>query len=192
MLAVLRSERLTLSEPDARDIDALCAYCSDPEILRWVPLPDPFERVHAEYFVNTFVPEGRENGTRAEWALRLEPGAPLIGMIELLIEPARSANIGFWIAEKFRGRGLMGEAINTVADHVFDQEGRALIRIHWEAMIGNDSSARLARKVGFQFEGTSRASIVFRGQRRDGWHASLLATDARSPHDGWPDIGRIR
>jgi len=190
MLTSLRSNRLTLSEPHERDIDALCEYCADQDVLRWMPLPDPFERVHAEYFVRTFVPEGRANGTRAEWALRLEPDAPLIGMVELSFEPVKSAVIGFWIAQKHRGRGLMTEAIGTVADHVFDPAGRGLTRIRWEAMVGNDSSARVARRVGFQFEGVARASIVYRGQRRDGWHASLLATDARSMHPGWPtEIG---
>jgi RimJ/RimL family protein N-acetyltransferase len=186
MLAPLRSEHLTLSEPDARDIDALFAYCSDQEILRWIPLPDPYERAHAEYFVNTFVPEGRQNGTRAEWALRLEPDAPLIGVVELLFEPVRSAVIGFWIGREHRGRGLITEAINAVADHAFDQNGRALIRIRWEAMVGNNASAHVARNVGFQFEGTERAGLVFRGHRQDAWRASLLATDARAPHDGWP------
>jgi RimJ/RimL family protein N-acetyltransferase len=186
MLAPLRSEHLTLSEPDARDIDALFTYCSDPEILRWIPLPDPYERAHAEYFVNTFVPEGRQNGTRAEWALRLEPDAPLIGVVELLFEPVRSAVIGFWIGREHRGRGLITEAINAVADHAFDQNGRALIRIRWEAMVGNNASAHVARNVGFQFEGTERAGLVFRGHRQDAWRASLLATDARAPHDGWP------
>jgi RimJ/RimL family protein N-acetyltransferase len=186
MLAPLRSEHLTLSEPDARDIDALCRYCADPEILRWIPLPDPFERVHAEYFVRTFVPAGRQHGTRAVWGLRLQPHAPLIGIVELLFEPIHSANIGFWIAERYRRRGLMTEAINAVADRVFDPHRRRLTRIHWEAMIGNDASAFVARRVGFQFEGVSRAGIVFRGQRKDGWQATLLSTDARLPHEGWP------
>ncbi|HWU57335.1 MAG TPA: GNAT family protein [Microbacteriaceae bacterium] len=192
MPALLRSEHLTLSEPDARDIDALFTYCSDREILRWIPLPEPYERAHAEYFVNTFVPEGRTNGTRAEWALRLEPDAPLIGVVELQFEPVHSAVIGFWIAAEQRGRGLITEAINAVVDHAFEPEGRALIRIRWEAVIGNDASARVARRTGFQFEGTARAGIVFRGERKDGWHASLLATDTREPKDGWPpEIGRI-
>jgi len=193
MLALLRSEHLTLSEPDARDIDALCRYCADPEILRWIPLPDPFERAHAEYFVNTFVPEGRTNGTRAQWALRLDEAAELIGVVQLRFEPAQSANIGYWIAEQYRGRGLVAEALNSVADHAFAHDGRGLVRLHWEAMIGNDSSARVARKVGFRFEGTARAGIVYRGGRHDGWTASLLPDDPRRPHAGWPArIGPIR
>lgn len=186
MPVTLRSERLVLDEPGERDIDAIARYCSDPEVLRWIPLPVPFERVHAEYFVRTFVPNGKEHGTRAEWALRLTPDAPLIGMVELLFQPAKSAELGFWIAEEHRGHGLMTESLRAVVDHAFDPAGRGLIRLHWEAMIGNDASARVARRCGFHFEGTARAGIVYRGQRRDAWQASLLPTDSRLPQNGWP------
>jgi RimJ/RimL family protein N-acetyltransferase len=186
MTAPMRSSRLYLDEPDERDLDALVDYCSDPEILRWIPLPDPFERAHAEYLVRTLLPEGKTHGTRAEWAIRLEPDAPLIGVVEVLFQPVNSGEIGFWLGEKHRGNGYMTEALAAVADHLLAPDGRGLTRLHWEAMVGNDASARVARRIGFRFEGTGRQSIVFRGVRRDAWQASLLADDARQPQPGWP------
>ena len=45
--------------------------------------------------------------------------------------------------------------------------------------MGNDASLRVAEKLGFQREGTARAGLLHRGERRDGWVAGLLPGELR-------------
>lgn len=184
MTTTLTGDQVVLNEPNAGDIDTVFAICQDPEILRWVPLPDPYDRRAAEYFVDTYVPEGSATGKHMVWAIRTGADAPLRGVVELTSASDSTADIGYWLAPAARGRGLMTRSIALVLDHAFTSIG--LARVQWLTVVGNDRSARVARALGFRFEGTARSSIVFRGERRDAWRAGILATDDRMPQSGWP------
>jgi len=184
MAATLTGASLVLNTPRPADAGAVYRICQDPEILRWVPLPEPYERRRAEYFVTTYVPEGIATGKRMVWAIRTAEDAPLQGVVELATASDSAADIGYWLAPSARGHGIMTRAIGLVLDHAFASVG--LARVQWLTVVGNTRSARLARATGFRFEGTARSAILFRGQRRDVWRAAILATDTRAPQEGWP------
>jgi RimJ/RimL family protein N-acetyltransferase len=80
----------------------------------------------------------------------------------------------------------MAEALSAVVHFAFAEDGMQLCRLYWEAMAGNEGSARVARGAGFRFEGVGRGALVHRDVRKERWSASLLATDQREPADGWP------
>jgi RimJ/RimL family protein N-acetyltransferase len=86
-----------------------------------------------------------------------------------------TAEIGFWCAPAERGRGIVPDAVRAVCRWGFGALG--LERITWLAYVGNDASRRVADKVGFAVEGTLRAYLPHRGERRDAWIGSLLRTD---------------
>ena len=61
-------------------------------------------------------------------------------------------------------------------------EGLELVRIEWHANAGNVASARVARRVGFRFEGTLCLGAVGRNGREDDWVAGILVGDrGKSP-----------
>lgn len=90
----------------------------------------------------------------------------------------------------FPGRGVLTEAPTAVLDFSLAEapEGLGLVRIGWNAYAGNFGSARVAQKLGFRFEGTARLGAALRGELRDDWGGSLLASDDRSVQD-WPILG---
>jgi RimJ/RimL family protein N-acetyltransferase len=180
----IRSERLTLDAVLPSDLDAVLEYCVDDELQRWVPLPSPYERSDAEFFTGSYAASA--GTTFGLWAIRLAPGAPLLGAIELRFEPLGSATVGFWLGKPHRGQGIMTEALATLVEYGFDTEGYDLGRVHWEAVKGNWASAIVARRNGFRYEGVSRRSLVHRGERVDSWQATLLRDDSRDETDGWP------
>lgn len=184
MAATLTGESLVLNTPRHDDVDTVYAICQDPEILRWVPLPDPYDRRRAEYFIDVYVLEGITTGKRMVWAIRADAQAPLQGVIALTTASHSAADIGYWLAPSARGHGVMARSIDLVLDHAFFSIG--LARVQWASVAGNTRSARLARAAGFRFEGVGRSAIVFRTERRDEWRAAVLATDDRTPQDGWP------
>lgn len=181
--ATLLTDRLVLSVPTEDDIDAIHAACQDPALQRYTTVPSPYERPHAERFVGSA--RGRwADDLEATWAIR--SGGELVGMIGLNgITPAGAGEIGYWMAAPHRRRGLLSEAARAVVDWGFGADGAALTRIEWRAVVGNIGSARVARGLGFRYEGTLRRAAANAFGRDDAWIAGLLATDDRMPSP-WP------
>jgi len=180
----IRSTRLHLDAVVPGDVAAVLEYCVDEELQRWVPLPVPYQLSDAEYFTGTYAASA--GATFALWAIRLAPGGPLVGAIELRFEPLGSATVGFWLGKPHRGQGIMTEALATIVEYAFDPQGYDLTRLHWEAVAGNWASAIVARRNGFTYEGTQRQSLVHRTSRVDSWQASLLRGDPTTFSEGWP------
>lgn len=174
----LRTPRLLLDAPREGDIAAVFAACSDPEVLRWIPLPDPYKPADAEFFVRDYAPHGLASGRFTVWALRTDAGAPLCGVIEVRRDEAPgSASIGCWLAPEARGRGLMREALGAVAQEALDPDGLGFERLRWEHLVGNAASKRLAESAGFDFGAAERKTVDFRGERRE-VEVGLLRRDA--------------
>lgn len=61
----------------------------------------------------------------------------------------------------------------------------SLSRIEWRAVVGNTGSARVARALGFRYEGMLRQALAGPSHRDDAWIAGLLPGDDRTPV-AWP------
>ncbi|MEO8907248.1 MAG: GNAT family N-acetyltransferase [Microbacteriaceae bacterium] len=197
---VLRSERLVLVVPTTADIDVITRCCRDAAVQQWTTVPSPYSRDDAEQFVRGVVEPGWRMGTATTWGIRTDEQAPLIGMIGLDGISHGGAEMGFWLCAPARGSGIMSEAVQLVCDFGFASAGDAestdpgaqpgaglgLLLIQWHAIAGNVTSASVARRAGFQFEGVRRLGGVQRGTRVDIWSAALVSTDARRPVEDWP------
>ncbi|NGO68996.1 GNAT family N-acetyltransferase [Streptomyces boncukensis] len=175
----LRTERLILRPFAERDTDAVAAACDDPDTLRWLPLPEPYERKHALEFVTRTNPAGWAEDTMYNFGAFTHAG-DLVGSIGLvriaqLRTAERQAELGFWTAPGQRRRGYTVEAGRAVVDWAF--AGLGVERLEWVAQVGNEGSLAVARRLGFVLEGVQRARIVHRGTRRDAWIAALLPSD---------------
>ena len=181
---ILRTDRLVLEAPSFEDVDSITAACQDPEIQRRVPIPVPYTRSDAEGYVHSFSNPGWESNQRCTWAIKVD--GEMSGAISLDGIESGQAQIGYWMTPLFRGRGLLTEAAQAVVDFGFAlaPNGLGLKRIEWHAYAGNIASARVARRVGFQFEGTLRLGAMGRLGREDDWVAGILADDVRS-HQPW-------
>jgi RimJ/RimL family protein N-acetyltransferase len=61
----LATGRLLLDQPTAADVDRIARYCADPVFEKLMTTPWPYDRQHAEYFVNVLAPSGWSSGS--EW-----------------------------------------------------------------------------------------------------------------------------
>jgi RimJ/RimL family protein N-acetyltransferase len=182
---ILRTERLTLSVPTEADVDAIFEACQDADIQRYTTVPSPYARQHAEGFIPFAQSRWRE-GVEATWAIR--EGETLAGMVGLHgISLGGAGELGYWMAAPLRRRGLLTEAARAVIDWGFSLDGAALQRIQWRAVVGNIGSARIARTLGFRYEGVLRRALSNSFGRDDGWVAGLLNTDDRMPQP-WPPL----
>lgn len=180
----LRTSRLELSVPTASDAEAIYQACQDPAIPHFTTVPSPYTRELADEFV-VRVGAQWDDLSHATWAIR--HGGSLCGMIGLYdLSDTESAELGFWVSPAARGQGIVREASEAVIDWGFGTDALHLVRMQWRAAVGNTASARAAQALGFRFEGTLRSALRNgHGERSDGWVASLLSGDDRTPQE-WP------
>ncbi len=70
----------------------------------------------------------------------------------------QTAELGYYIAEEYWGKGVMTEAVMQICEYVFEKSD--IIRIYAEPFAYNIASCRVLEKAGFQYEGTLRSNAV--------------------------------
>ena len=77
----------------------------------------------------------------------------------------QTAEMGYYIAEAYWGRGIMTEAVRQTCAYVFAQSD--IMRIYAEPFAYNTASCRVLEKAGFQYEGTLQNNAVKNGKVLD-------------------------
>ena len=76
-----------------------------------------------------------------------------------------TATIGYWVSERFAGRGATPTAVALATDHCFFSVG--LHRMEICIRPENEPSLRVVEKLGFRYEGLRRRYIHINGDWRD-------------------------
>lgn len=76
-----------------------------------------------------------------------------------------TAELGYYIAEEYWGKGIMTDAVKQVCKYVFRCSD--IIRIFAEPFAHNTASCRVLEKAGFEFEGVLRHNAVKNGKVLD-------------------------
>ncbi len=76
-----------------------------------------------------------------------------------------SAEMGFWLAEPYWGKGIMTEAVKKLTEFSFERYG--LNRIYAEPYTTNPASAKALEKAGYKLEGIMRANVFKNGKILD-------------------------
>ncbi len=86
---------------------------------------------------------------------------------------AKSAEIGYWLAEPYWGRGIATEAVKKMCSIAFDQY--SLARIFAAVYSYNKSSCKVLEKCGFDMEGVLKKSVFKNGQIFDSYMYGLTS-----------------
>ncbi len=160
----LSDDVVTLRPWRPTDAEAVFAACQDPEIPRFVPVPQPYTRADAE----TFVRQSREEsvvGPSAHFAICDAATGVLLGAISRHAwAGVPRASIGYWLAPEARGRGIVTRAVRLLVDWTFSTTD--FIRIEIYTDVDNLRSGRVAIRAGFESEGVRRAWDLDRGGRQ--------------------------
>ena len=141
-----------LSASDADELYALIA--ADREYLsRWLPWASSgthadtvahIRRAERQFAVN----DGIQTAITVDGAIAGSIGVHAINWTHA------STSIGYWLARRHQGRGIMTAAVAAYADHAFGTWG--LHRMELRAAVGNDRSRAVAQRLGFTLEGVLR------------------------------------
>jgi ribosomal-protein-alanine N-acetyltransferase len=169
-----------------QDAEAVVRAWTDPEIRRWGRYG---ARIPVRETVGDWLAWNHqqwEYGLRAGFAICRAgaDGDELLGSIMLGGFASTAASVGeagYWIVERWRGRGVAPRALEALSGWAFaaqDEGGLGVQRIEVRHSVRNAGSCRVAEKAGFGYEVTMRESF----QYADGaWHDEHL--HARLPGD---------
>ncbi|MEM8862185.1 MAG: GNAT family protein [Chloroflexota bacterium] len=158
----IETERLLLRPYTFDDVDDVYAYAKDPEWGEYLPVPSPYKRQDAEYFVALH--QLKDRNLKNQWAIQLN--GTVVGGIDLnfVRDDHAIAEFHWSIGKEYWGQGIMTEAGLALRDLAF-QSVPSLNRIQSHAAIGNIGSWRVMEKVGLSREGVLKQSW----KARDGW-----------------------
>ena len=149
----LRGDGILLRRPEAADVDAIVAACSDEEIVRYIPLmPVPYERADAEWWID-HADEAWADGSAYPFVIVDADTGRLLGAIEVRPE---KGDLGYWLARSARGRGVCTRALRLILE--WHMERPLWLSTHPE----NSASQRVAERAGFRRVGLISHDPPFR------------------------------
>jgi RimJ/RimL family protein N-acetyltransferase len=156
-------------------LQLLAELLQDPAVQRFtripVPVPAGYERTWLDLYE-----EGRRTGTREVFAIVDGDEDVGVAVAVGIDAEARTAELGYVVAPRARGRGVATEALRLLTGWAFS----ALDALRLELLIGaeNGPSKRVAERCGYIREGLMRSVYVKPGIREDTELWSRLPSDA--------------
>ncbi|WP_343319968.1 GNAT family protein [Arthrobacter sp. TMP15] len=189
VIPTLRNATVVLRELTMADAPQLVENCRNAEAVRWTTVPLDYSMEHAEYFIKTLTQQGWSNRDILTFAVAHPVTDTLLGTVDLQCKNPGTAAIGINFGAHARGTGAAEAAIRLLLDFAFNQLN--LSYVHWNALVPNWGSRKLAWKLGFKFEGMIRGDYNDRGTASDRWILSLAAGDERTPMEPWTGPGPV-
>ena len=148
------------------DTGDLAAALSNKKILDNLRdgLPYPYTEQDARDFISTMLVVDEDK----TFAFAITADGKAIGSIGAFRQGnihRQTAELGYYIAEEYWGKGIMTEAVRQLCEHVFTHTD--ILRIFAEPFAHNIASQRVLEKAGFQYEGTLRNNAVKNGRVLD-------------------------
>lgn len=164
---------INLRKWNMEDAEIMVKYANNPKIAENLrdafPYPYTLADAHEYIYAMQNAPE-EERYVRA-----ITVGGEVVGSIGVFREQdvyRRSAEVGYWVAEPFWGKGILTEALKQVCAHTFAHTD--IVRIFASVFARNEASCRVLEKAGFALEGTLRSSVWKSGVLMDSKMYSLV------------------
>lgn len=158
---------------DAKDLSAALSNKKILDNLR-DGLPYPYAEKDGRDYISAVL-AANENDT---FAFAITADRKVIGSIGAFRQGnihRQTAELGYYIAEEYWGKGIMTKAVKQLCDYVFSNTD--IIRIYAEPFADNAASCRVLEKAGFQLEGILRSNAVKNGKVLDMKMYSLLKSE---------------
>jgi len=168
---VVRSFRSADAEPLARHAD-------NRKI--WLNLRDAFPHPYAVGDARNFIKSLR--GRVPETVFAIEVGGEAAGTVGFVLRhdvERVSAEIGYWLAEPFWGRGIATEALGAITRHAIATH--KLTRVYAVPFAWNTASCRVLEKNGYVLEARLRRSAIKDGVIIDQLQYAFIVPEDQSP-----------
>jgi len=159
---------------ERNDKNALVKYANNNKISK--NLRDSFPNPYAEEDAQAWITAAINQNPEINFVIANSD--ELIGGIGLMLQPdvyRFSAEIGYWIAEPFWGKGIASLTLVALSKYAFEHFD--LNRIFAGVFQGNRASMRVLEKSGFKLEGRLRNAVYKDNHFKDQLMYSILRED---------------
>ncbi len=171
------NERLYLSPFAAADKPALIAHLNDREIYdRTLLIPHPYTSAEADSWIEHTRHQTQTQGFCTQFAIRNATGELLGGFGFDTLIVGHKAEIGYWLARRYWGQGIMPAVVAAACRFGFTRWN--LVRITAHVYWFNSASARVLEKCGFAYEGLLRKHYRKDGKFIDGRAYALVREES--------------
>lgn len=157
------------------DAPSIARYGNNRKI--WLNLRDGFPYPYTLRDAETYI--RRLNEVKPRTVFAIATASEAIGSIGLMpgADVHRfTAEMGYWLAEPFWGRGIMTSAVKSMVSYAVRE--LKLHRISAEPYVSNPASARVLEKAGFTREGILRSSVYKNGMVLDQFLYAYIGTES--------------
>lgn len=160
------------------DAPSIAKYANNRKI--WLNLRDAFPHPYGIQDARAFI--SRVTGTDSMIAFAIATPYEAVGSIGLM--PGKdvhryTAEMGYWLAEPFWGKGIMTQAVKCLTGYAIHD--LKMHRIFAEPYTTNPASARVLEKAGFLCEAILRSSVFKDGKVLDQYLYSYIGKASTQP-----------
>jgi RimJ/RimL family protein N-acetyltransferase len=165
-MKIIKTKRFVLRPISVKDAKDIARNMNNWNVIKNLSqLPFPYELKHAQQFARKIEKEMKKEKPE-DYVMMVEIDGEVVGAVGAhKIIYGHKAEIGYWLAEKHWGKGIVPEAAEKFMTHIFSQ--LKLCRIHAFAHADNLKSMRVMEKIGMQFEGIHKKYTVKDGKYID-------------------------
>jgi [ribosomal protein S5]-alanine N-acetyltransferase len=156
------------------DLDCVEQAAEDPDIPKGTTVPATFTPAEGRAWIERQWSRA-ESGTGLSQAIAEAASGEALGAGVLMTRQRSSAEIGFWLVPRARGRGIGSRAVRLLARWAVKEAG--LARVEAFVIPDNIASQRVLEKAGFRREGLLRSHLSYEERRFDALLYSLLPSD---------------
>jgi len=169
----LETRRLTLQRPRQSDAHNVQTLIANWDIAKWLGrLPWPYPENGAAEWIERMQSETASDEAHVFGIfVKSRPFDGIIGVVGLHLREEGEWELGYWLGQPYWGRGYMGEAAPAVVRFAFEE--LKLPRIEAGHFVGNQGSARVLLRSGFEYTGESRRWCEARGHDVDSMEMDL-------------------
>jgi len=156
-MSITVNEHIHLSEFRPSDQAACIEHFKEKEIYdRTLRIPYPYTEAAFQEWLEIVEKATKQQGQRVHWAIRNKEEFLIggCGFDNLQIGTSHRAEIGYWLAKPFWGRGIMTAVVRRLCEFGFAEFG--LVKIEAHVFADNAASAKVLEKCGFTQEGYLR------------------------------------
>ena len=146
------------------DLDCLVKHADNYNIAKWLTdqFPHPYTYESGKGYIEMV---GKDNPTKV-FAIEIDgEAAGSIGVFPQSDIHQKSAEIGYWLSEKYWRNGIMSSAVRDIVKYGFDTFD--IVRIYAKPFSTNSGSQKVLEKAGFSKEATLKRALFKNGEIMD-------------------------
>jgi len=155
---------LKLRAWNKNDLPSLVKYANNPEISK--NLTDKFPYPYKKEDGLRFIEMATKNNQQNIFAIEVNnEAAGAIGIHPQDDIHQKNAELGYWLAQPYWGKGIVTEAIKQIVEYGF--QNFDINRIFARPFGSNKASQRVLEKAGFELEAIFEKTVLKRGVYED-------------------------